>query len=261
MGFAMLRSAFLALSLIPALACAEPLFPNSVVSNDIDFIKTSDPSLFHCMRYVGKERKEMPDKRSDKLFADGVHVFETRFQDGVQIGVWVHPDIGDRTAAKRVVEQLVGPLGRLPSLMRVNLDHVVIHKGDETAFAEDLGRFFVLYDQNMAKRIGTHDLEETVFHETVHATLDHAFASNKGWKKAQRRDGGFVTTYAANHPDQEDLAETALFAMTYFHHPERLPAPVRAKLEQQVPNRLEFLSGLFGADKVMQLKLRAVPPC
>lgn len=250
-----------ALLFSPVLSTAEPLFPNSVVSNNIDFIKTSDPSAFHCLGYLGQSRKEMPDKRGGALMADGVYVFEARFRDGARVGIWVHPDMGSQKAAARVAGQLSGPLGRLPSFMRMKLDHVVIHKGDETAFAEDRGHFFVLYDQNMAKRIRTHDLEETVFHESVHATLDHAIAAQRAWKKAQRRDGGFVTTYAANHPGKEDLAETALFAMTYFLHPERLPADVRAKLAQLVPNRLEFLSELFGADKQMQAKHRHLPGC
>ena len=59
--------------------------------------------------------------------------------------------------------------------MRRMLDHVVIHRGNATAFAEYLGHFFVLYSANIKVRIRNHDLEETVFHEAVHATLDYKY--------------------------------------------------------------------------------------
>lgn len=243
------------------LAHSDPLFPNSVVSNDLDFITTEDPSAFYCLKYFGRDRQEMPDKRNDQLFVDRVHTFEAWFEDGSTVGIWVHPKLGSTAKAERMARKIVDPLGRLPSFMRESLNHVVVHAGDHTAFAEDRGQFFVLYDRNISKRIATHDLEETVFHEAVHATMDIPFGSRSAWKTAQRKDGGFVTDYAAQLPDKEDLAETALFAFAYYRHPNRLPSEVRAKLEQLIPHRLAALKAVFGPSQTLQRKATSLAPC
>ncbi len=247
------------LGVVALSASAAPLFGNSVVSNDLGFINTQDPSAFYCLQYFGTDRREMPDKRKDELFADGVHNFEAWFKDGTAIGIWVHPDVGEN--ARQVALQVTGPLGRLPPFMSERLGHVVIHHGDETAFAEDEGRFFVLYDGNMARRIATHDLEETVFHEAVHATLDIPLARSDAWQRAQQNDHGFVTRYAQANPYKEDLAETALFAYAHFQHPDRLPADVTARLVAEVPNRLPVLEQLFGADQQMQSTVDNLQGC
>jgi hypothetical protein len=131
--------------------------------------------------------------------------------------------------------------------MRERLSRVVVHSGDHTAFAEHLGHFFVVFVDNIQKRISTHDLEETVFHESVHATLDAEWAESAEWRQAQAADGAFITEYAAEEPEGEDLAESALFAFTYLRHPERLPPDVRLGIETTMLARLSFFETIFVA--------------
>ena len=104
-----------------------------------------------------------------------------------------------------------GPVGQLPALMRAKLSLVVIHQGDEIAFGEHEGHFIVLYSGNMETRVRNHDLQETVFHEAVHATLEQAHGKSKAWLAAQRADTDYITVYAARLPDREELPESALY--------------------------------------------------
>jgi hypothetical protein len=230
---------------LPFQTMAAPLYPNSVVSNDLEFIKTSDKGVFHCLRYEGTARQEMADKRHDRLLADGVYTYTANFKDGTSVGIWVHPDVGSQGAALKLAKQASGPLGKLPTIMRRKLNHVVIHSGDETAFVEDQGRFFAMYSKNMAKRISTHDLEETVFHESVHATLDVPYAKSRDWKRAQKADKGFVTKYGQQNKSKEDMAESALFAWAVLQHPGRLGASVEKYVNGAMPNRLAFFKKIF----------------
>ena len=225
-------------------ASAAPLFPNSVVSNDLEFITTDDPGVQGCIKYTGTKKQEMPDKRSDELWVRGVYTFSARYQDRTRVNVWVHPQVGSREQAYKVAMQTLGPVGKLPHFMRNKLDHIVIHKGNESAFAEADGRFFVLYTENMATRIANHDLEETVFHESIHATMDKKYSRNKSWLKAVQQDNDFITRYAASRPNKEDLAESALFAWTIINHPGRLPDHIEAKARKIMPNRLAFFEKL-----------------
>lgn len=231
--------------LLSATLQGEPLFPNSVVSNDIDFIRTTDPSQPFQLQLTGRGRKEMPDKRSEALFLEGVFTFRLQYDDGSSVEAWASPEIGDSTAAEKYVRLLGAALGKQPQALREKLDHVVIHGGEETAYAEEEGHFFVIYAKNIEKRISTHDLEETVFHETIHATLEADHAKSPSWIAAQKKDPGFITDYAEENPQKEDLPESALFAYTLLHFPGRLSAAHEGKVRETMPHRLQYLETLF----------------
>ena len=232
-------------STITSTAMAKPIYPNSVVSNDHEFIATSDESAFACLKFEERRTAEMPDKRRDSLMAKKTFIFVAHYSDGTSVPLWAHPDFKSQKKAMESVEPVAEAVGKLPTFMRSTLDHVVIHRGDETAFGEDEGHFFVLYSENIKTRIRNHDLEETVFHESVHATLDAKYARSKEWLKAQKADGDFITKYAKRLPKKEDLAESGLFAWTMIMHPGRLPAKIEARARKIMPNRLVFFKELF----------------
>ena len=240
----------LIISCLAGPAMAKPLYPNSVVSNDHEFIVTSDDSVFACITFDGRRTAEMPDKRKDGLMAKNTFIFTARYRDRTKVGIWAHPDFGSQEKAVKSVMPAAEAIGKLPTFMRKKLHHVVIHRGDETAFGEREGHFFVLYLENIKTRIRNHDLEETVFHESVHATLDKKYARSKKWRAAQKADGDFVTKYAKRKPEGEDLAESGLFAWTLIMHPGRLPEKVEAKVRKIMPHRIAFFEKLFLAKPV-----------
>jgi hypothetical protein len=222
----------------------DPLFPNSVVSNDIDFILDTDPDAFTSLAFLGREDKEMPGNGGN-LFDEDTFVFEATFSDGDKLEIWCHSSFITQEAAQGYADKLCPRLGKLPDVQRDMLDHVVINKGDHTAFAETQGHFFVLYSENMDDRINTHDLEETVFHESVHASLQDIYENDTAWTNAQLADPSFVTVYAQNYPDLEDMPETALFAYTMLTHPGRLSPDIEDWLSENIPNRLTFFSTIY----------------
>lgn len=228
-----------------AYSSVEPLFPNSVVSNVIDFILDTDPDSFESLKFIGTDYKEMPDSRNDYLFDSGTFIFEAKFIDGDTLEIWCHSSFGTQEEAFEYAEKLSPRLGKLPSVQRQVLDHVVIHKGDATAFAENSGHFFVLYSDNMDARISTHDLEETVFHESVHAALQEEYENSIEWVKAQTSDGNFITEYAMSLPHLEDMPETALFAYTLITNPGRLPEDIEKWITDNIPNRLSFFEEIY----------------
>ncbi len=233
------------LAVIPSQAASDPIVQNSMGSHELDFIKSDDPGVFSCINYEGRVRAEMPDPRRDELFADGVFSYSAWYEDGTSVGIWVHPGVGSQEDARKLALQAADPVGKLPTIMRSKLDHVVIHKGSLPAFSEDKGRFFVLYSENMATRLRYQYLEETIFHLSVHATLDHPMSDSAAWKKAQLADAGFVTGYARDRPDEEDMAESALFAWALLFHPGRLPGSVEDRVRKIMPNRLAFFRKAF----------------
>lgn len=224
-----------------------PLYRSSVVGTDFDFITENDPDAFERLEYVGFKEFEMPDKRgTGEPLVQNAYVFDAHFTDGTKIGIALSKEFGSRQAADQDAMRYVPRLGKLPSLYRQNLRHVVVHKGgaDTTAFAEDKGHFLIIYADNATKRIGTHDLEETFFHEATHASIQDSYLGGAAWKKARTLDNAYITDYAKTD-DQEDFAESALFAYTLIYHPDRFPAAERAKIEKQIPNRIAFFRDVY----------------
>lgn len=226
---------------------ASALYRSSVVGTDFDFITANDPDAFERLEYTGFIPFEMPDKRgSDEPLVQDAYVFAAHFSDGTTVRVALDKDFGSKDAAGADVARYLPRLGKLPSLYRRNIKHVVVHKGgaDTTAFAEDKGHFFVIYSDNATKRIGTNDLEETFFHEGTHASIQADYLAQSAWGRAKSLDQAYVTDYAKTE-DQEDFAESALFAYTLIHHPDRIPPAEREKIERQIPNRIAFFKTVY----------------
>ena len=83
-------------------------------------------------------------------------------------------------------------------------------------------------------------LEEVLFHEGAHVSLDGVHASAPGWRAARQADGGFISDYARDNPEREDVAESVLpyFAVRYV--PGRLSRRQREAIEAAIPNRLRY---------------------
>jgi hypothetical protein len=224
---------------------AEPLYPNSVASNNLDFILTSDPNAFQLLSYLSFQQKEMPGGGGG-LFANA-YVFRSTFSNTGPVEVWAHSSFGSVANAQPYVQLLADAMGKLPEFAREELDHVVLHTGDGNFFAEEKGEgFFVGYSQRINTRVSNHDLEESVFHESMHVALETDHATSPGWIQAQQNDSGFITEYAEENPTKEDLSESALFAYAVVNHPGRLPAQVETAVWNLIPNRIEYLRQIPG---------------
>ena len=235
-----------ALALFSAgVAAQAPLFPNSVVSNNIDFVLETDADAFASLAFVGRADKEMPSSLSEELFDQNTFVFRATFTDGETLEIWCHSSFGTQARAQEYADKLCPRLGKLPDLQRNMLNHVVVHNGNAGAFAELEGQFFVLYSENMDARISTNDLEETVFHESVHASYQFMYQDSDIWADAQADDPAFITDYAQANEDLEDMPEAALFAYTYLKHPGRLSPEIETWLQENIPNRLNFFRTIY----------------
>jgi hypothetical protein len=222
------------------------LYASSVVGTDFDFIRDGDPDLFEELVSKGEGEAEMPDKtKKGAELVRPAFRFEARFRDGARIALAIDAAFKTEEEARKEALRYTPRLGRLPSALRRGVRRVVVHKGgaDATAFS-DVG-LIVLYSENATKRLSTHDLEETVFHESVHAAWDAAHAASEAWRAAQHEDGRFVTEYGRKNPDDEDLAESALFAFALIHHPERIPKQDAAQIRRAIPARIAFVQTLL----------------
>ncbi|MEZ6092691.1 MAG: hypothetical protein R3C03_00420 [Pirellulaceae bacterium] len=235
-------------------------FKNSIASTDFDFITADDPSTFSELKFKERALAEMPDKResSADLFQEA-YSFETKFSDSTSVAIYIDASSIDQTGARDLALKFVHPLGKLPTALRRGVSRLCVHNGgrNTTAFS-DVG-LIVVYAENADVRIENHDLEETIFQESVHAAWDAVNPDSTRWKMAQANDKSFATLYAKNNPTREDMAETALFAFTILHHPDRLPDEVKSQLKNSIPARLLYISELLPPDKPLHFDISEQP--
>lgn len=240
-----------ALLLVPPYPAQDaPPWKSSVVGTDFDFIRESDPDTFAGLESRGRGEAEMPDKtdRSVPLVRDAFR-FVSTYRDGTSVDLAIDLRFETEEAARQEALRYAPRLGRLPTALRRGVRRVVVHQGGEDATAfSDVG-LIVLYSGNATKRIATHDLEETVFHESVHAAWDREHRESPAWLAAQKADGRFITDYARKNAKGEDLAESALFAFTLLHHPDRIPPGDADLIRRAIPARIAFVEKLLPPGK------------
>ena len=255
-----LTACVLLLAFSPASAEDKPLFRSSVVGTEFDFITDSDPDSVVRLDDKGEGQAEMPDK-SDRSAAlvQPAFLFQAHFSDGTRVNLAIDADFKTAEAARGEALRYTPRLGRLPTSLRRGVSRVVVHHGGENVTAFSDAGLIVVYSGNATRRISTHDLEETIFHESVHAAWDKAHASSAEWKVAQEKDSLFVTDYAQKNPKGEDLAESALFAFTLTHHPDRIPPVDAAKIREAIPHRIAFVEKLLPKGKPLHFPVEPMP--
>lgn len=224
-------------------------YGSSVVGTNFDYITDADPSCFESVEFQGVGKFEMPDKTADRELFQPAYGFLAKYKDGTKVHLAIDAEFESEAAARKEADKYLVRLGKLPTALRKGVERLVLHRGhpDTTAFSDQ--GLIVVYSDNASRRIQTHDLEETLFHESVHAAWDAEHRNSKAWKQAQEADGVFVTNYARKNPRTEDLAESALFAFTLIHHPDRIPSKDAAEIRTAIRARIRFVETLLPKDE------------
>ena len=185
----------------------------------------------------------MWDKRIDGESDLDVFLFQAHFRTGAPIDIILNPEFGTPEDARAEAMRYVSGLGQLPAILRQGIRQFGIHKGRE-GFHAGSGKIFMYQDQ-ATHRIGQNKLEESILHESVHASLDAEYRLSPEWLAAQEADGRYMTAYAARHPEREDLGETLLFAYALIAHPGRIPPVDSRDILAAVPHRIEVVRSIL----------------
>jgi len=202
-----------------------------------DVIDSNDPSALMGVSYAGRGTRSIFDQRVDAVVSINAYVFDARYSWGT-MEFWVNPEFGSADAARGEVDAYAGPLGRLPFALMTSAERVVVNAGEEPFLGGSGG--FVIHTGNGQGLIGDGFLEEVLFHEAGHVSLDEEHYAAPAWVAAQEADGVFISTYAQDHPQREDIAESivAYFALRY--RAGRLSAATQAAIATAIPNRLIY---------------------
>lgn len=207
----------------------------------------SDPTAFTGLTYSGLGTRKMFDRRKAKFATTRAYLFQATYRDGLKIEVQVNAEFDGRTAAEQYARKYAKYIGKLPTLLRKDVETVWIHKGDES-FGGGNRNILIHVERAEKREHGSfrpggrgNYLEETFVHEATHTSLDDAHAAAAGWLAAQKADNAFISTYARDHPDREDLAESFLPYLLVRYRSDRMPADLVETIRRTIPHRLEYL--------------------
>lgn len=209
---------------------------------DPDIMTADDPSTLVVAVYQGQEMRTMYDRRFNDWVERNAFIVDTAFSDGLVVEVQVNPEFGSADEARTEAIRWAEEVGRLPRALRAEVKTMWIHRGTQP---------FGGGNQNILIHTGQADqyiaqgiLLETLVHEASHTSLDPLYANHIDWLAAQQADPEFISTYAQDYPNREDMAESFLTWLAVRHRADRIPASMKLTIENSIPHRLAFFDQL-----------------
>ena len=215
-----------------------------------DLIKSSDYTIYSTSSYQGIETRLFYDKSIPDFINYPAHVYKVNFGDDLSIDFEIYTEFTLEEAGN--IEQKYAPLiGQLGKDLRRNIKSFEFLKGEEVASAQrtdDLNYANITFHTDWLTLVETRfsgdRTEELLIHESAHLSIDPYVYGQQGWTNAVNLDGNFLSTYAKDNPDSEDIAETfqAYIAVKYF--PDRISNSLRDTILSVCLNRFKYFDSL-----------------
>jgi hypothetical protein len=205
-----------------------------------DLIKPTDPTAFQKLRFVERSERNMFDRRIDGFQTFPVFVFEATFRDRNPIEVAVNREFETEEVARQCAELYAAAFGRLPLMLRKEIDALHIQAGKQLFGG---GRNILIHTDQAEEYASDGILEETLGHEAGHA-LDEKMAMLPAWLNAQKQDARFISTYAAENPYREDIAESIIPYLAVRFRPERITKKQLQSITNAIPARIDYFDSL-----------------
>jgi hypothetical protein len=169
------------------------------------------------------------------------YIYHVTFSDTVQSQFWVRKsDFGRKGGLKEVIK-FAHYLGQVPQFLRRGTNVVSIQSGDD-GMGGARYRITLHVDSDLSNSADAGKSREinaeVLVHEGSHTILDYVTFDTQKWNRAVAADGGFISGYAQQYPQQEDVAETILLWIGIRIG--SLNDVDRAITQQAIPNRLAY---------------------
>ena len=209
-----------------------------------EIISDANPSTFSLTEPFGIETRTVFDRRDDEYLEKDMYIFTAYFTDNFPIEVQVNTEFTEEQALIEA-EKYAFLIGQLPKVLKKDIETVTIHAGVEPWGG---GNNNILIHTGMTdiyqnESVGS-IVEETLIHEAVHTSLDFEIYQTNGWAQAVLNDGQFISTYAQEYPNREDLAEFLLLYIAIKYFPDRINVDTYNNLLSTSLNRVQFLDSL-----------------
>lgn len=210
--------------------CGKRLFQDCFILSWISYLIFS-----RCLLVIMYDRAP-----ADYVQVDSAYIFDAIFTDGVKTQFWVRGSDFSSDEAKEEALKYAKYIGSLPQFLRKNARVAQVLAGDYDWGGNSDGVLTihsdVKYSIEGAQNGG--DISEEVFvHEATHI-IDEAIWAKSAYQNAVTVDNAYISSYAKDYPDREDIAET----MTMWLGIElgTMNAADQTTVRNAIPNRLAY---------------------
>jgi len=211
-------------------------------------VMSQDSTTYLSTKYKGTEMRDIYDRREGWIYAR-VFNYEVIFERGVKMEFLVHEEFENEESAIVPVEKYAKDVGKLPMVMLKKTSQIWIMKGlnpwgGGMNWMNNDGTGHILIhteqgDQYTAQGI----VEETLMHEGAHAALDDMMY-NEEWYTAATKDKNYISNYAQDNPEREDISETIVLYFAAEYTKKRLSKLDLLKIVTTIPHRIKYLNSL-----------------
>ena len=209
-------------------------------------IADSDPSPYTDLTSVGENRISVAYSAQSSR---SVYVYEARYPDQQTISVMVDQGFS-RSRADDLATFYARRVGQLPA--RSALDEFVVlvcYENDGPYQAcqgyANRGKSQVAIFHHERGQLGYFML-----HEYAHVAYDGAAYASANWRAAVAADDRFITEYARDFPNREDVAESYVAWFAVRCSADRLLPPSEAAfIRSAIPARLAYFDDLLGGTR------------
>ncbi|MEZ5042791.1 MAG: T9SS type A sorting domain-containing protein [Saprospiraceae bacterium] len=226
----------LALLLVSFHCLAQPY--GGTIFVDSDIIIATDTSALEDVTYIGQANRTIFDRRVNNWITVNAFLFEVAWNDGLSSEAVINPEFGTIELAAAAAEKYGRHIGQLPHCLRIDVDEIWINKGVELFGGGNHSILIHTGQTVLYENEGI--LEETLVHEASHTSLDAMHAASAGWLAAQNLDGGFISDYAEEFPNREDIAESFLMWLAVRYRKDKISTADFNLITQAIPNRLDY---------------------
>jgi hypothetical protein len=215
---------------------AEPPFEGTVYMSR-EVITEKDPSAFVTLIPNGRGWRTLYDRRTEKFAKLNVFLFQAVYADAGAIEVQVNPEFSPAEAAAWA-KRFADKTGQLPAVLRRGVKFLWIHDGDPLFGGGNDGILIHVKRAAEYERAGV--LEEVLFHEAAHTTLDKPVNADLAWFNAQRQDARVISAYAKENLAREDVAESVLPYYAVRFGADRIGIENAREIAGAIPARLKY---------------------
>ena len=208
-------------------------------------LRSDDPSSFEALTSLGRETRQLYDRRSNSFVQLNTYLFQATYSDGAPIEVQLNPEFGSETAAQEQAEFYARVVGQLPVVARSKVEMLWIHQGDA-----DFGggnRSLLIHTGRTPSYQALGVLEEILLHESAHTSLDwseNSLITEALWREAQEADGVSISDYAAQQPNREDVAESFVAYLAQRFGGGRISPETLSQIRDGIPHRISYFDRL-----------------
>jgi hypothetical protein len=216
-----------------------------------DLITSTDYSIYSSYQYFGIENRLFYDQSIPDFLEYPAHIMKINFGDGLSIDFEIYQEYSFNEAIqiKDKYSPLIGQLGKSLRQGIKSFEFMTESVIASAQRSDDLSYANITFHPEWIQGVvmpypGGDRTEELLIHEASHLSIDPFVYGDVEWSSAVQLDGNYISNYAMEFPEREDIAETfqAYIAVKYF--PDRISNSLRDTILSVCLNRFIYFDSL-----------------